>query len=47
MEQGKVFNQADYSNALTLLFRSQAQQNEVRLQKNLMKLEQMFNDEAC
>ena len=37
----------DYSNALTLLAKSQAQHNEIRLQKNLEKLEQMFNEEAC
>ncbi len=47
MEQGKVFSLNDYTNAITLLSRSQAQHNAIRLQKNLDKLELMFNDEAC
>lgn len=47
MEQGKVFTHADYANALILLARSQPQHNEVRLQNNLEKLEQMFSDDIC
>ena len=42
-----MFDQRDYGNAMTLLSRSQAQHNEIRLQKNLEKLDQMFNEEAC
>lgn len=47
MEQGRVFNQVDYVNALTLLYKSQAQTNPVRLDNNIKKLEQMFDDDAC
>ena len=47
MEQGRVFTQVDYASALTLLANSQPQCNEVRLENNLEKLDQMFADEAC
>ena len=47
MEQGKVFTEVDYANALSLLSRSQTQTNPVRLDNNIKKLEQMFADDAC
>ena len=47
MEQGRVFTQVDYASALTLLANSQPQRNEIRLQKNLEKLDQMFAEDAC
>lgn len=47
MEQGRVFTQMDYSNALILLANSQPQHNEIRLQNNLERLEKMFADDAC
>lgn len=47
MEQGRVFYEDDYVNALTLLYNSQSQTNPVRLDNNIKKLEQMFADDAC
>ena len=47
MEQGRVFYEDDYVNALTLLYNSQSQTNPVRLDSNIKKLEQMFADDAC
>ena len=47
MEQGRVFNEVDYVNALTLLYNSQGQTNPVRLDNNIQKLKQMFDDDAC
>ncbi|XP_003386577.1 PREDICTED: exocyst complex component 4-like [Amphimedon queenslandica] len=47
MEQGRVFNQVDYVSALTLLYNSQGHTNPVRLDNNIKKLEQMFDDDAC
>ena len=41
-----MFTHTDYKNALILLSRSQVQHNEIRLQKNLEKLAQMFDDDA-
>lgn len=47
MEQGKLFNEKDYINALTLLSQSQFQMNSVRLDQNIKKLQQMFAEDAC
>jgi hypothetical protein len=52
MEQGKVFDQKDYINALKLLSNSsnaqpQSQVNIVRLDNNIRKLEQLFAEDAC
>lgn len=47
MEQGRIFNEADYVNALTLLYHSQSSTNPVRLDNNIKKLEQMFAEDAC
>ena len=47
MEEGKQFAQEHYAHALKLLARSQPNYNEVRLQNNLDRLDQMFADNAC
>ena len=47
MEEGRQFAQEHYASALRLLAHSQPNYNEIRLQNNLDKLNQMFDPDAC